>query len=108
MTLAACLGRWLTAFGRQAEDSEIGTDHFTQITFHTEFGLEHFGVVITLLVELGGHLEHAARTELHAELAPFAAINDQVDFAVGNLDFVDIEGNSPIAHGLVLSRAITG
>jgi hypothetical protein len=61
--------------------------------------------VIPFGVELGGHLEYSARTELHAELASLAAIHDQMDLAARDLHLFDIERYTPIAHGDVHSQA---
>jgi len=95
-------------FLRQAEDRKVGTDHLTEITFHTKIGLDHFGIVIPFRVECGRHLEDTARAELDAEFAALAAVDDEVDLAPGYLDLVNVKRYSPVLHGLVLSRAIAG
>jgi hypothetical protein len=93
---------------RQTEDREVRTDHLTEIALDARLRLDYFRIVVALHVELSRHLENTARTELHAELAALAAIDDEVDLALGYLDFVDVKWNSPVFHGRFLSQATAG
>jgi hypothetical protein len=57
------------------------------------------GGVIALGVRLLGHDENALRAEFNAKAASLAALINDVNDAVRDLDALSIKGLSPVCHG---------
>jgi hypothetical protein len=55
------------------------------------FSFDDGGVMVTLGIHFAGCFQYPLGTEMNAELASFAAIRDQVDLSLRDVDFIHVE-----------------
>jgi hypothetical protein len=79
-------------------NGELRTDDFAVMTVHALIRLLDRRRVISLAVEPWREVEDRLGAELDAVTAPLAAVFEDVDDAVGDLDLIGIQWNTPKGH----------
>ena len=93
-------GVWMSRFTLEAENGELRTDHLTQVAVNAGTLLQDVGIVVSLAVEVGGHFQDVLRAVFHTEAAAFAALHDDVEFAVRDLYLLYVKWYAPVAHNV--------
>jgi hypothetical protein len=72
------------------------------------FSFDYGGVMVAFGIHFAGCFQHPLRTEMNAELASFAAIRDQVNLPLRDVDFINVERLAiENLHNTVLSISST-
>jgi hypothetical protein len=79
-------------------NGELGTDDFAVMAVHALVRFFDRWRVISLAVEPGREIEDRLGAELDAVTAPLAAVFEDVDDAMGDLNLLGIQWNTPKGH----------
>jgi hypothetical protein len=80
------------------KDGEFRTEHLAQPAGYAALAGPDLGRVIPLGIKVGRYLEHIARTVRNTQFTPFAAVDDQMNRAVGYHHTVLVERSTPKFH----------
>jgi hypothetical protein len=79
-------------------DREFRADDFAIVAVYTPFRLKDFGRVVPFFIKAAGKRQNVARAEFNAVSAPLAAVRDNVDNPLRNMNCLRIKRYTPERH----------